>query len=219
MPLEGSLKTIDGDQYFEITAQAVHNAYYKWNALVDSKGQTPPDFWEFGIFTEVTSGNDYERLNATINEYEYALLLNITIGGIAGKIEVGSETSITKCETNITFGYAKTFGGIVGSASNCLASATISGNKAMVNGSTKPLDKRVVKLGGILAVKDGEITLEENIAAFRNLDTSWQYVFAVAPDASSSNRYVKGGGYATGLHTEGNPEQAQAISLEEFNNS
>lgn len=37
-PLEGSLKTIDGDQYFEITAQAVHNAYYKWNALVDSKG-------------------------------------------------------------------------------------------------------------------------------------------------------------------------------------
>lgn len=71
-PLEGSLKTIDGDQSFEITAQAVHNAYYKWNALVDSKSQTPPDFWEFGIFTEVTSGNDYERLNATINEYEYA---------------------------------------------------------------------------------------------------------------------------------------------------
>ena len=129
------------------------------------------------------------------------------------------ETSITKCKTNITFGYAKTFGGIVGSSSNCLASATINGNKAMVNGSTKPLDKRVVKLGGILAVKDGEITLEENIAAFRNLDTSWQYVFAVAPNVSSSNRYVKGDGYATGLHTEGNPEQAQEISLEDFNNS
>ena len=103
------------------------------------------------------------------------------------------ETSITKCKTNITFGYAKTFGGIVGSSSNCLASATINGNKAMVNGSTKP--------------------------AFRNLDTSWQYVFAVAPNVSSSNRYVKGDGYATGLHTEGNPEQAQEISLEDFNNS
>ncbi len=221
-PLHGSLINIDGDQYFEITAQAVHNAYYNWNALVESQDQTPPDFWEFGIYTELTSGNDYERLNATINEYEYASLLNITIGGIAGKIECGTGTSITKCETNITFGYAKTFGGIVGSASNCSAAAKINSNKALVNGSTKPLDKRVVKLGGILAVKDGEITLEENIAAFRNLDTSWQYVFAVAPDASETNKYVsndKTAGYAKGLHTGVNEEKAQAISLEDFNKS
>ena len=216
-PLLGSLKTIDGDQYFEITAQGVHDSYYKWNALSEQFGQTPPDFWEFGIYTELTSGNDYERLNATINEFEYASLLNITIGGIAGKVEIGANSLVKACETDIAFGYAKTFGGIVGSASKCVAEAEISGCKAMVNGSTKPLDKRVVRLGGILASKDGDLNIKENLSAFRNLDTSWQYVFAVAPDAGETNKYVNDPGFASGPHMGANEEKAVPITLDDFN--
>lgn len=206
-------ETIDGKivTYRVRTAlDLIYALEIRWPSL----GYYYSDFKDFGLYIE--GETSYVRGQGSINTGEndqQPSTSNSVIGGIAAKIVAG--TSITGCKVmEIKLGDAATAGGIAGKATDC-ASAVINGNKALVNGFSGSVNKNT-NLAGILASKDGPLTLQNNKAAFRNLDTSWQYVFAVAPDADNTNKYVNDTGFANGLHTGANEEKAEKITFEEF---
>ncbi len=209
-------ETIDGKDVTYRVRTAL-DLIYALEISWPNQGYNYSDFKDFGLYIEGETSyvQGQGSINTGANDQQPSTS-NSVIGGIAAKIVAG--TSITGCKVmEIKLGDAATAGGIAGMATNC-ASAVINDNKALVNGFSGSVNKNT-NLAGILATKDGPLTLQNNKAAFRNLDTSWQYVFAVAPDADSTNKYVGDAGFANGLHTGANVEKATAISLEEFNNS